>query len=34
MDTPTPNCQEQSDGKHVVLVFNEGLRRLLKETKF
>ena len=32
MDTFAPNCQEQSDGKHILLVFNEGLRCLLKET--
>ena len=26
-----PECQEQNDGKNVILVFKEGIRRLLKE---
>ena len=27
-----PECQEQTDGKHTLLVFNEGLQKILKGT--
>ena len=32
LDHFSGECQEQSDGKNILLVFNEGMKRLLKES--